>query len=197
VDYASLFWGGLVGALSSWWITHRYYEKSSKDLGRDLSRVTGELKAQNSIDYFVVLLRRREDWSKGFVDNTEIWTNSRNGTFQIVIGNDSRTFDEPWSRGFPDPNSRCFSVYLRIGGATIKELQFVALDGARITVPCPEHILVDEKVVYLWNTDSVAFAVGKVVGDYYIYSDIESVARRCKVEILKANEYSNTNKTVA
>jgi hypothetical protein len=155
------------------------------------------LKAQNSLEYFALLLKRREDWTKGFVDNTEIWTNNRNSTFQLVVGNESRTFDEVWSRGFPDPQSRCYTVYLRIGSTTIKELLFVALDGARITVPVPEHILVDGKVVYVWNTDSVAFAVGKVVGTYYIHNDIESVAKRCKIEVLKANEYSYAKTPVA
>lgn len=46
MDYASLFWGSAIGAVSSWWITHLYYEKSSRELRRDLASVTSELKVQ-------------------------------------------------------------------------------------------------------------------------------------------------------
>jgi hypothetical protein len=75
-------------------------------------------------------------------------------------------------------------VYLKIAGATFRELMFVALDGARINVPAPKHVAVDDGVVYVWDPNDISFAVGRIIGTYYIYDDIERVARRCRIEIL-------------
>ncbi len=78
----------------------------------------------------------------------------------------------------------CFTVQLKIGGAVVTELMFVALDGARIIVPVPERIFVEEELHYFWNPKSLSFRVGQIIGSYYIYEDTGGVANRCGVEIV-------------
>lgn len=196
MDYASLGLGVALGALSSWWITHEYYLRSSRDLNRDLAKLTNKLQTPRTLDDFASILKN-DKWTKGFVDGTETWSADRHSTCQVVIGADSRPFDEVWSRGFADPNTCCYKVYLRIDNVTIKELLFVALDGARINVPVPDHVVVDGSIVYVWNTESIAFLVGKVTGTYYIHENIETVAKRCKIEIVRASSFNYEKSTVA
>lgn len=180
MDGWSILLGGLIGLLT----THAYYKFASRDTTRELARLAAQLRGRNTPEDFHLALRR-STWSAHYIGQAHIWTCDDNATFQIEVGDDDRPFDEPWSRGFPDRNTTRYSVYLKIGEATFKQLTFVSLDGGRINVPIPKQVTIDDAVTYVWDPNEVAFAVGRIIGTFYIYEDIERVARRCRIEILR------------
>lgn len=176
----SIVLGGLVG----WLIAHAYYRLSSKEAARDLARLKIELRNRNTPEDFLLSVRRSR-WRTEYIKNVQTWIDEGNASFQIEIGDNDRPFDEPWSRGFPDGNSTRYSVFLKINGVAFRELTFVSLDGGRINVPLPKQIVDGDDVTYVWDPSDISFAVGKIVGTYYRHADIEKVARRCRVEILR------------
>lgn len=123
------FVGGVVlGALSSWFITHRYYIKASADQREELARLESRLKPQHTLEDFERLLES-SDWEKTHIDNNEVWVCAADNTFQIAQGEQTREFNERWTTVYPDRNSSAYAVYLRIGGTTVKELTFISMDG--------------------------------------------------------------------
>jgi len=181
---ALLFIGAIIGGLVSWGITHKYYEKASKEQKELLQNLSQEIKETNTLKYFEYLLENSK-WEKEFIDNDEFWISDENNTFQIQIGEAGRRFQENWTKGYPDPNSVRYPVYLRINNTVIKELTFISLDGGRIFVPTPDCKLENDKPVFFWNMDSLEMKVCNIIGVYYIYEDIYGIAKKSKVEIIK------------
>ncbi|HOM14672.1 MAG TPA: hypothetical protein PLB41_15285 [Rubrivivax sp.] len=177
--------GCAIGGLLSWLITHRYYIKAGKDQQAELSRLSSELRPRNSLRDFEDLLTDSA-WTKEVVDHTEIWIASKDARFQIVHGDQYREFKERWTSVYPDQNSSAYPVYLKIGETIVKELTFISMDGGRIFVPMPEvRPLKGANPEYFWNVNSLAVKVCRINGAYYIYNDLEGVARTSKVVIVE------------
>lgn len=181
------FVGGVVlGALSSWLITHRYYIKASTDQRAELARLEAKLKPQHTLDDFERILES-SSWERTNIDHKEVWVCAADNTFQIVQGEQTREFKEPWTTVYPDRNSSAYPVYLRIGATTVKELTFISMDGGRIFVPMAEvQPIGGSGVEYFWRTKGLAVKVCRVIGAFYIYKDLEGVARMSKVALRDA-----------
>lgn len=109
-----------------------------------------------------------------------------NNTFQIEQGERTREFTERWTTVYPDRNSSAYPVYLKIGGIVIKEITFISMDGGRILVPMAEvHPTESDAVEYFWNANSLEVKVCRIIGSYYIYENLEGVARMSKVLVIE------------
>jgi hypothetical protein len=180
----ALFLAGLIiGGLTSWGISYRYYQKSTRDLKSELAQLSKQLKPKTTLQDFAELLES-STWSAETVDRSEVWIADADNTFQIVRGERLDAFTEEWTNTHPDPHASSYPVYLKINGIVIKELRFVSVDGGRIFVPMPEVRIVDGERQFFWRTSSIEFNVGKVAGSYYIYKDMIGLARRSKIEVV-------------
>jgi len=181
-----IFVGGVVaGALCSWLITHKYYKRAAAELKDDLARQTEQLRPKNTLSDFERLVDS-SPWTKRHIDMREVWVCDAENTFQIVEGEDSRDFTERWTTVYPDRSGSASPIYLKVGSAVIKELTFVSMDGRRIFVPMAEvRPGRDGGAEYFWNLNSLEVKVCHVVGSYYIYNDLEGVARRSGVTIVR------------
>lgn len=176
--------GCAIGALSSWLITHRYYIKAGADQKAELAVLSEQLRSRNKIEDFEDLLCS-SSWTKNHIGNQELWIASTDNTYQIVVGDSDREFSEPWTKVYPCTSSTACSVYLKIGSTTIKELTFISMDGGRILVPITEsRPNSNGGLSYLWDTNSLGVKVCRIIGTYYIYEDLEGVARRSGVSIV-------------
>jgi len=177
--------GVVLGALSSWVITHRYYLKASAEQRAELQRLSEALRPRNTLQEFAQRLETSH-WQKRIIDGVEIWVCDDDNTFQIQSGAQSRDFREAWTTVYPDPASRAYPVYLKIGDVVIKELTFISLDGGRISVPMAEARPAEGgNVEYFWNVNSLEVKVGEVVGSYHIYKSLEGVAQRSRVTLIE------------
>lgn len=177
-----LITGAIVGGFISWYITHRYYKKSSKEQKQFIEKLSKDLKEVNTLKYFEVLLEENE-WKKEVIGNKEVWVSQENNTFQIQQGDYINSFTEPWTTMYPDISAGRYSVYLKIGDSVIKELTFISLDGGRIFVPMTKRDFIDNKIIFFWDMTSLDAKVCKIIGSYYIYNNLYGVARKSKVEI--------------
>ena len=176
--------GAAIGGLLSWLITHRYYVKAGKDQRQELTRLAEGLRPKNTLRDFEQILQS-STWSKATIDNTETWLADQDNTFQVVRGERSRDFKERWTAVYPDPNSSAYPVLLKIAGTVVKEITFISMDGGRIFVPMPDIRPTGPGTVeYFWNLQSLEVKVCRVIGDYYIYKDLEGVARTSKVTLV-------------
>lgn len=141
-------------------------------------------KDRNTLKYFETLVEKAL-WKKEFIDHKEIWVCETDNTFQIETGHRGDEFREIWVEVYPDINSYRYSIYLKISDTVIKELTFISCDGGRIFVPMPERKLEGEKIIYQWHRNSLPFKVCKIIGNYYIYKNIEDIAERSKIQIVQ------------
>lgn len=180
------FVGGVVaGALCSWLITHKYYKRAVVEQKADLARLSEELRPKNTLADFEKFVESAQ-WTKREIDMREVWVCDADNTFQIVEGDESRDFTEPWTTAYPDRNGSASPVYLKVGSAVIKELTFVSMDGRRIFVPIAEtRPRKGGPPEYFWNLNGLDVKVCRVIGSYYIYNDLEGVARRSNVTIIQ------------
>lgn len=184
-DLITFIAGALTGALSSWFIAHRYYLKTSADQRAELQRLSEDLGPPNTLRDFAKFLET-SSWTKTFVGHTEVWMCDANNTLQIEQGQRTREFTERWTTVYPDPNSSAYPVYLKIGGTVIKELTFISMDGGRIFVPMAEvRPIGSGGVEYFWNANSLEVKVCRIIGSYYIYENLEGVARMSKVSVIE------------
>jgi len=170
--------GVVLGALASWYITHRYYAKASADQRAELSALTEKLKHRNTLVDFEQHLHSGE-WDKEQISSKEVWVCRANNTFQVTLGESISGFGEPWALKFPNKSASTCPVYLRNGNAVIKELLFVYVDEFRIFVPMPEVRMsegTDAKYEYYWSKSSLEYLVCQIVGSYYIHRNLEGVA---------------------
>ena len=176
--------GALIGATISWGITHKYADKSSKENKDLINELSQGIKETNTLKYFDVLLAS-SNWTKEYINDREVWIAEDNITFQIQSGNQGDEFQESWTEMYPDQITRKYPVYLKIDNSTVKELDFISLDGGRIFVPMPDHSLEDDTIRYLWNLNSLEVKVCNVIGRYYIYKDLAGVAKMSKVVLVE------------
>lgn len=177
--------GVVAGALSSWGITHSYYRKAAADQRKELEQLRNQLRPRNTLSDFEHLLEAGK-WTKRLIDERTIWVCDDDNTFQIERGQRTREFGERWTTLYPDPSSFATPVYLRIGPVVIKQLTFVSMDGHRIFVPIPQLRPVGgDQVEYFWNRNSLELKVCGIIGEYYIYENVDGVARRSGVAIVE------------
>lgn len=176
--------GVAVGGLLSWLIAHRYYVRTAKDQRRELSRLAEGLRPKNTLRDFEQTLEN-STWSKTVIDHTEVWLADTDNAFQIARGERSKDFKERWTTVYPDPNSAAYPVFLKIAGNVVKEITFISMDGGRIFVPMPDiRPLGPGTVDYFWNLQSLEVEVCRVIGDYYIYKNLEGVARTSRITLV-------------
>lgn len=184
-DLLTFIAGAVIGALSSWFITHRYYLKAGADQRAGLQRLSEGLRPRNTLRDFDKLLET-SSWTKTSIDHTEVWMCDANNTFQIEQGERTREFTERWTTVYPDRNSSAYPVYLKIGGTVIKQLTFISMDGGRIFVPMAEVRRIESGgVEYFWNANSLKVKVCRIIGSYHLYENLEGVARMSKVSVIE------------
>lgn len=177
-----LFLAGVaLGGAISWLITHSYYKKASDAQEKLLAKFADDLDEQNTLTYFRHLLTT-SDWRKHYINGRERWIAEANNVYQIEIGERTGDFHEPWTDVYPNPDSGRYPVYLKINDTTIMELTFVAPDEGRIFVPIPESDIAESDRSFYWIEDSIEVQVCSIVGKYYVYRNLEGVARRSRVE---------------
>lgn len=136
-----------------------------------------------TIEYFIYLLNNFE-WYKEFIDHEDIWFCKKDINYQIKTEFISNDFDEPWAKVYPDKTTGKHAVRLIINRNPIKELIFVSCDGGRIFVSWPDIEYKDEERLFYWDKNSISYKVMKIIGEYYIYDNIEGVAERSKIKII-------------
>jgi len=176
--------GVVLGAISSWVITHQYYKKAAADQKAEFDRLQGTLRAKNTLRDFEDFVDS-STWKKQQKDERTLWICDADNTFKIEEGQRNREFEERWTKVYPDKRSSASPVYLKIGAVVIKELTFISMDGYRIFVPMPElRPAAADDIEYFWNRSSLGVKVCKIIGQYYIYENLEGVARRSGVAII-------------
>lgn len=176
--------GACIGGAISRGITHKYAEKSSKENKELINDLTKGIKEANTLKYFEVLLVT-SNWKKEYINHREVWLAEDNNTFQIQSGDKGDEFHESWTEMYPDQSTLKYPVYLKINNSTVKELDFISLDGGRIFVPMPDRTIEGDKVRYLWNINSLEVKVCRVIGSYYIHRDLVGVAKMSRVELVE------------
>lgn len=184
-DLLTFIAGAVIGALSSWFITHRYYLKAGADQRAELRQLSEDLRPRNTLRDFEKLLET-SSWTKTYIDHAEVWMCDADNTFQIEQGERTREFTERWTTVYPDHDSSAYPVYLKIGGTVIKEFTFIFMDGGRIFVPMTESRRIESGgVEYFWNANSLRVKVCRIIGSYHIYETLEGVARMSKVSVIE------------
>ncbi len=130
-------------------------------------------------------LLENSSWRKEIINHTETWFCDDDNSYQIEKGESENKFTEKWTQVYPDKfGSYSYPVYLKVGGVPIKQFLFVSCDGGRIFVPIPRRKIVDNKRIFQFNTNSLEYKLGKIIGDFYIYETIEKIAEMSKIEII-------------
>lgn len=141
-------------------------------------------KSENYLHDFNIFLSNGNFWRKEIIDNKEVWFYEKDNFYQIEIGEKDRDFSEEWTRVYPDKDgSWARHVYLKINGLPIKQFLFVSCDGGRILVPAPNRKVVDNKISFWFDKNSLEYKIGKIIGNFYIYENIEGVAKMSNIEI--------------
>ncbi len=178
----NLIIGTLFGGIISWVITHYYHKKAFKEQSQQINKLTEELNKYNLTHFEKLLLNSK--WNKEIIGNKEIWVSEKDNTFQIHIGESTGSFSENWTIEYPDPNAKKYPVYLKINNSIITEILFISIDGGRIFVPITERKMENSSIVEYWNVDSLRIKVCRIIGQYYIYNNIEGVAKTSKIELV-------------
>ena len=133
---------------------------------------------------FEVLLKH--SWVHEFFGNREVWISEVDNMFQMEVGEMDEDFDESWTQRFPDrEHTFTFPVTLKVQGVEIKQLTFVFCDGGRILVPMPKTKMVGEKRHFQYNSNSLEYKVGQIIGRFYIYKTLYGVAAQAGIEIIR------------
>jgi hypothetical protein len=186
-----------IGGATTWWFSHVYYKKSTRDLQDRIDELTEDLRPKNTLQDFEKFLDASE-WREQLVDQSTIWVCDSDNTFQIARSEDeSEPFDEPWVHHYPNSAAYATYVHLKINGNPIKQIRFITLDGGRIFVPMPEQRVIGSERKYFWISDAINFKVGKRIGSFYIYNSMERIATTSRIEILSSQELSRLDGDVA
>ncbi len=129
----------------------------------------------------------KSKWKKEHIENREIWICEDDNTFQIHLAEGWKDFSEDWTNVYPNKKAYSQLVFLKIGNVTVKQLHFIFCDETRIFVPIPKRVSFDpetSKSVYEWNKSSLEYKVCMIIGQYYIYKNLEGVAKSSKINIV-------------
>ena len=170
----------------SWLIAHRYYLKAATDQRDEIERLQNALRPRTTLQDFEDYLLRHT-WHEANIDGVETWICDADNTFQIRRGDRLREFNERWTTVYPNSHSgAAYPVYLVIGNNVIRQLTFISMDGGRIFVPMASlRPTEDEGVEYFWNANSLEVRVCRIIGSYYIYENLEGVARTSRVTLVE------------
>jgi hypothetical protein len=179
----------LLGLLAGWLTAHFYYRKSTRDLKGELTNLKDALqealRPKTSLADFEAMLYSSE-WRSETIAFANVWICEGDNSFQVVQGESEldEGFAEAWTENFPDQqhSGRC-PVYLKISGATVKEITFVSLDGGRVLVPMPQVRLENGKQIFYWREPSLKFKLGELIGRFYIHNNMYGVASFCHIAI--------------
>lgn len=168
----------IVGVSAGWAIAHFYYKKAGEDQKRELQSLKTQLAPKTKLQDFVELLKN-SSWTNSSLDGKLVWLADLDNTFQIHRGQEYREFSEPWTDVFPDKHSSACTVSLRINNVPIKEMEFVSADNGRIFVPIPEvrHKNGSDDREFYWSSSSLRVQICNHIGSYYIYDNLEGVAK--------------------
>lgn len=128
---------------------------------------------------------------KEHIYDKEVRICENNPSFQIKKWDDYWDFTETRTQVYPDSNwSGKYTVEIINNWVIIKTLFRVYCDWGRISVPLPKQDIIqksekfdDIEVKYYWEKDSLEFQVGSIIGEFYIYKNLEWIAKRSKIEI--------------
>ena len=149
-----------------------------------LTKFLNKKENNNYLLNFNKFLSDGHGWRKEFIDNKEVWFYNENNFYQIEVGESVRDFSESWTKVYPDKEGSWVKyVYLKAGNLSIKQFLFVSCDGGRILVPSPNREIVGGKINYWFDKNSLEYKIGKIIGDFYIYDNIEGVAKMSNIEI--------------
>jgi len=152
--------------------------------GLESHKIISATKESKNLRRFKELLEN-PNWSKEIIDNKEMWIAKEDSLYQIEIDSEATSFTESWSTVFPDKlGSEKYYVNLRVQGVIIRQLHFVYCDGGRVQVPLPKRKMLDGKLVYYWEENSIEFMVAQLIGEFYIYGSLYDIARLTKVEVI-------------
>jgi hypothetical protein len=185
MDVGSLTLGTLFGGAIGWLISRYFFLEATEDLRRRLDDQRRQLERQDTMEHFEDLVTNGT-WHSESINHQTVWICDQKASFKIVEGDEMEPFQEEWTQRYPDPNTTKRTIELRINDSIVKTLTFINLDGFRILVPMPKVLAVDGKPLYFWEKDSLEYKVGLIIGDYYIWKNIEGVARQSGVEIVTA-----------
>ncbi|OGX23680.1 MAG: hypothetical protein A2Y03_06990 [Omnitrophica WOR_2 bacterium GWF2_38_59] len=174
--------GVVFGGFVSWFISHKYYEKSSNEKKILIETLSKDLKERNSFDRLQDLIEDG-NWKKAEIQHKEVWISEQDNTFQILRGEMTSEFHESWTLMYSDQNTSQHKVYLKINDSIVKELYFISLDGGRRFAPMTEREFVNNKPVYYWDINSLEVKACRIIGEYYRGKDLEDVARESNVEM--------------
>jgi hypothetical protein len=115
----------------------------------------------------------------------EKWIFEDDNSFVIEISDESRDFAEKWTDYFPDKRSFAVEVFLKVSGEMVHTpLRFVAVDGYRYFVPCPEIAEAYGERYYYWDMESLEYKVFKIIGRVdYLFSSLQKFGESCGVKI--------------
>ena len=190
MDMPSLIVGAVAGGVLSWWIADAYYRRSTSDLKAELHHQIAELDRRDTLAYFEQMLERGT-WQEERIADRPTWICGQRSTFKIVQNDDYQDFEEEWTNKVPDRTASMMTVQLKINDSAVAEMLFVTLDGGRYLVPLPRKRVVGGQVVYFWESATLPFKVGRIVGRYYRCNNIEEAARFLDVEIVRAVAAAN------
>lgn len=140
-------------------------------------------KDSENLDHFLYKINNSK-WRKESFDHHETWICEDNNLYQIKRGDREGEFTEKWTQVYPAKfGSGLYHVALEIKGIKIKEVSFVYMDDGRIEVPLTQQDFSKDVTVYYWIRDSLEFSLGKLIGDFYIYKNMDGVAKRSGIEI--------------
>lgn len=130
------------------------------------------------------------EWQKELIYDKEVWICKNNPMFQIKKWSDYEEFSETWTQVYPNSKwSSRYSVELLSNWVIIKTFNWVFCDWWNINVPMPRMQNLDEsnftnpKIIYYWKRDSIEFKLARIIGRFYIYKNIEWVAKFSNIEI--------------
>jgi hypothetical protein len=188
MDIASLVIGTIAGGILSWWIAAIFYRRSTEDLRARLKQLSSDVERKDSAEYFEFMLTHGT-WSHHSIAGRDTWICDERSVFKIVRNGDYEDFDEEWTRKPPDQRAQKSSIDLKINDSTVRSLDFISLDGGRYLVPMTTKRVLDGQPLYFWERDSLQFKVGRIVGHYYRFDNIEQTAQFLGVEIVSAQHH--------
>ena len=112
--------------------------------------------------------------------------------FQIVQhdGSEDGADFGSWTKGMPDPRATVSYIDLNFAGSTVLRFEFAQLDGGRYLLPVPRLRTRDgaeegpDAAEYYYDSKSLDFLIGKVIGEFYMFNSLEEFARSRGIAII-------------
>lgn len=112
---------------------------------------------------------------------------NKNEKYQIIKKRDTEPFSGIRTKSFFDDRSFKHLIQLKINWEILKEYWFISCDGWRILVPIPKienkGSEIEPKIEYYWLKDSIYYKICNIIREYYTYTSIEEIGKKCNVKI--------------